>query len=59
LQGRVNSVARLPTLGGLPLGTARGGTLLDLLGPRTELWLIAVCIGLCALAVSLMEVRRA
>ncbi len=52
LQGRVNSVARLLALAGLPAGAAIGGVLLGPLGPRTELWLVALGIGVSALAVS-------
>lgn len=59
LQGRVNSVARLLALAGLPAGTAVGGLLLGLLGPRAELWLVALGIGVSALAVSGTELRRA
>lgn len=59
LQGRVNSVYRMLALGGIPLGTALGGLLLEPLGPRVELWLIAAGVALAAGAVSLTEVRRA
>lgn len=58
LQGRVNSAFRLLALGGIPLGTAGGGILLAPLGPRAELWLVAVGLGLTALVVSFSEVRR-
>jgi len=59
LQGRVNSVARLLALAGLPAGTAIGGVLLGPLGPRTELWLVALGIGVSALAVGGTGLRRA
>ena len=59
LQGRVNSVARLLALAGLPAGTAIGGLLLGALGPRAELWLVALGMGLSALAVSGTDLRRA
>ncbi len=59
LQGRVSSVFRLLALGGLPLGTAIGGLLLEPIGPRAELWLIAVGFALSAVAVTCTTVRRA
>lgn len=59
LQGRVNSVFRLLFFGGQPLGLALGGALLGPLGPRAELGLVAVGLGLSALAVALTPVGRA
>jgi len=59
LQGRVNSVFRLLALGSVPLGTAIGGLLLGLIGPRVEVWLIAVGFALCAVVVTFTAVRRA
>lgn len=59
LQGRVNSVFRLLFFGGQPLGLALGGALLGPLGPRVELGLVAVGLGLSALAVALTPVGRA
>jgi len=58
LQGRVNSVFRLLFFGGQPLGLALGGALLGPLGPRAELGLVAVGLGLSALAVALTPVGR-
>jgi len=59
LQGRVNSVFRLLALGSVPLGTAIGGLLLGPIGPRVEVWLIAVGFALCAVVVTFTAVRRA
>ena len=59
LQGRVNGVARLLANVCTPLGTAAGGVLLQPLGPRVELWLIAAGLGLSALTTSFTDVRRA
>ncbi len=59
LQGRVNSVFRLLGLGSVPVGTAIGGLLLERIGPRAELWLIAVGFTVCAIAVTCTMVRRA
>jgi len=59
LQGRVNSAYRLPSYGSGLLGTAAGGVLLGLLGPRPVLWVIAGGLGLCAFAASLTPLRRA
>lgn len=58
LQGRVNGVARVLALAGLPAGTALGGLLLGPLGPRAELGLVALGIGLSALAASAAGLRR-
>ncbi|MDQ2830775.1 MAG: MFS transporter, partial [Chloroflexota bacterium] len=46
LQGRVNSVFRLLSYGGVSLGTAGGGLLLGLIGPRVECGLMATGLGL-------------
>jgi len=59
LQGRVNSVYRLFALSGIPLGTAVSGLLLGVIGPRVELWIIALGTTISALAISVTEVRRA
>lgn len=59
LQGRVNSAYRLPSYGSGLLGTAAGGLLIGLLGPRPVLWLIVAGLGLSALAAGLTPLRRA
>jgi MFS family permease len=59
LRGRVSNASRLPSYGSGLLGTAGGSLLLGLFGPRPVLWLIAGGLGLCALAASLSELRRA
>jgi hypothetical protein len=59
LQGRVNSAYRLPSYAGGLLGTAAGGILLGLLGPRPVLWIIAIGLGLSALTAGLTSLRRA
>jgi len=59
LQGRVNSAYRLPSYASGLLGTAASGVLLDLLGPRLILWIIAIGLGMCAFAASLTSLRRA
>ena len=48
LQGRVNSVYRLLSFGGMTIGTAAGGVLLGLIGPRPVMWLLAGLVGLIA-----------
>lgn len=50
LQGRVNSVGNLLSTGCIPLSWAVGGVLLGPLGPRTELW--AIAIGLAGVAIA-------
>jgi MFS family permease len=57
LQGRVNSAYRLPSYAAGLVGTAAGGVLLGLLGPRPILWGIAAGLGVIAIAAS-MTVRR-
>ncbi len=59
LQGRVNSAYRLPSYSSGLLGTAVGGVLLGLLGPRPVLWIIAGGLAFCAVAASLTPLRRA
>jgi len=59
LQGRVNSAYRLPSYSSGFLGTAVGGVLLGLLGPRPVLWIIAGGLAFCAVAASLTPLRRA
>ena len=57
LQGRVNSVYRLVSFGAMAFGTAGGGILLDLHGPRPVMGLIAASIGAIALGATLSGVR--
>lgn len=59
LQGRVNSAFRFLSYGSEPLGAALGGVLLGAIGPRPVLWLIALGLGLCALAAAGSDLRRA
>ncbi len=59
LQGRVNSAYRLPSYASGLLGTAAGGILLGLIGPRPILWIIALGLGMSALTASLTSLRRA
>jgi len=58
LQGRVNSVFRLLSYGGVSLGTAGGGLLLGSIGPRAECWLMAGGLGLATLSASATALRR-
>lgn len=58
LQGRVNSVFRLLSYGGVSLGIAGGGLLLGSIGPRAECWLMASGLGLTALSASATALRR-
>lgn len=58
LLGRVNSASGLLSSGSDLLGTAGGGLLIGLLGPRTVLWIIAGGLGLSALAAGLTDLRR-
>jgi MFS family permease len=58
LQGRVNSMYRLPSYAGGFVGTAAGGVLLGLLGPRPVLWMIGAGLGMCAVMASLTSLRR-
>jgi len=59
VQGRVSSVFRTVGFGGIILGTALGGVLIDQLGPRPVFWMMACGLGLTAIVVSLTEIRRA
>jgi len=59
VQGRVSSVFRMVGFGGIILGTALGGVLVDQLGARPVFWIMAGGLGLTAVLVSLTEVRRA
>jgi MFS family permease len=59
LQGCVNSAYRLPSYAGGLVGTAAGGVLLGLLGPRPVLWLIAAGLGACTVGAGLSPLRRA
>lgn len=57
LQGRVNSVYRLLSFGAMALGTAGGGFLIDLYGPRPVMGLIAGSIATTALGAALSGIR--
>ncbi len=58
LQGRVNSIFRLLTMGGGAAGSAVGGLILGQLGARSAFFFIGLGLCLCALAVSSTELRR-
>lgn len=58
LQGRVNSVFRLLAFAGSAVGPAIGGILLGPLGPRLELGLSGLGLGLCIVAVVRTDVRK-
>ncbi len=57
MRGRVHSIYRLGGYGAEPVGTAIGGLLLVMIGPRTEILIAAVGVGLCAIAVSMTQIR--
>jgi MFS family permease len=57
IQGRVNSVYRLGSFGAMSLGTAAGGLLIDLYGPRPVMWLIAGLLGLIAVCSAFSGIR--
>ena len=57
LQGRVNSVYRLLSFGAMSFGTALGGFLIDVYGPRPVMGLIAGWIGLMAVFGALSGIR--
>jgi len=57
LQGRVNSVYRLLSFGAMALGTAGGGFLIDLYGPRPVMGLLAGSIATTALGAALSGIR--
>ena len=57
LQGRVNSVYRLLSFGAMSFGTALGGFLIDIYGPRPVMGLIAGWIGLMAIGGALSGIR--
>jgi predicted MFS family arabinose efflux permease len=57
IQGRVNSVYRLCSFAAMTVGTAGGGLLIDLYGPRPVLWLIAMSIGVIAVGAALSGIR--
>ena len=57
LQGRVNSVYRLLSFGSMALGTAGGGVLAGVYGPRPVMWLIAGAIGVTAAGAALSGLR--
>jgi MFS family permease len=58
LQGRVNSVYRLLSFSAMSFGTAAGGILLGLIGPRSVLWLLAAVVGAIALLAALAGLHR-
>jgi MFS family permease len=58
LQGRVNSVYRLLSFGAMSFGTALGGFLIDLYGPRPVLGLIAAWIFAMAVLAALSGIRK-
>jgi len=58
LQGRVNSVAGLLNFSCTPLGIAAGGLLLGRVGPRAELWLIALGMGSIVSVAASSRLRR-
>jgi predicted MFS family arabinose efflux permease len=57
LQGRVNSAFRWLAFGGQPVGAALGGLLLGALGPRAELWVIALGFAACT-TFGFVQLRR-
>lgn len=57
IQGRVNSVYRLLSFGAMAFGTAGGGALAGVYGPRPVMWLIAAAIGVTAVGTALSGVR--
>ena len=57
LQGRVNSVYRLLSFGSMSIGTALGGLLIDLYGPRPVLGMIAVWIVTMAVLAACSGIR--
>jgi len=57
LQGRVNSVYRLLSFGAMSVGTALGGFLIDVYGPRPVLGIIAVWILLMGLGAAASDIR--
>jgi predicted MFS family arabinose efflux permease len=59
LQGRINSSFRLLTYGVEPLGTALGGVLLAVLGPRPVLWLAAAGLFLAFIFAAGSDLRQA
>jgi MFS family permease len=60
LQGRVNSIFRLFSMGGMPLGQAAVGALLQWLGPRPTILVEGAWMALFALAASVSsQVRHA
>lgn len=58
MQGRVNSSYRFVSFTAITIGTAAGGVLLEQVGPRLVLGLLAVWIGLIAAGIGLSSVRR-
>jgi hypothetical protein len=54
----VNSVDRLLSFGAMSFGTAAGGLLIDLYGPRAVMGMIAVWIVAIAAGAALSGIRR-
>lgn len=57
IQGRVNSVYRMTSFGSMSVGTALGGLLIDLYGPRTMMGIIASWLGVVAIGAALSGIR--
>lgn len=57
IQGRVNSVYRMTSFGSMALGTALGGVLIDLYGPRAVMGVIAAWLGLVTIGAALSGIR--
>lgn len=57
IQGRVNSVYRLGSFAAMSLGTATGGLLIDLYGPRSVMWLIAATLEVITVGTALSGIR--
>jgi MFS family permease len=58
LQGRVNSTYRLASFTGVTIGTAAGGVLLEAIGPRAVLALLAAGMASIAVWIAASGVRR-
>lgn len=58
LQGRVNSVYRLLSFGAMSFGTATGGILIDIYGPRPVLGMIAAWIFVMAVLAAFSGIRQ-
>jgi len=55
MQGRVDSVTLLLGQSCVPPAMAAGGLLLATIGPRAELWLIAMGLSVCAVAAGFLR----